>query len=227
MLADYQSLVTDFVRDDDSKITPAQRDNAIALAVERYSTDAPYTKVEDVNGLGTQLLNLPAGWQDPFSTLRLIEYPIGNVPPTFVAQDDMSLYQTPTGKKIQLRYSIGAGTANVRVTYTVKHTLDGATDTIPTSRREAVACWAAALLCDQLATLYAGQSDSTIQADSVDYKSKSATFASRARALRKRYTDELGVEERKNTGSGVVVQLSDKDSLGGERLTHPHRTFLH
>lgn len=220
-LADFQTLVTDLSRDDAGKVSVAQRDAALAQAVERYSQDRPRDKVEDINGLGTQLLDLPAGWQDGFSTLTQLEYPIGNVPPTLVPQDDISIYQTPAGQQIQLRYAVANAAANVRITYAVKHVLDAGTDTIPASHRTPVAAWAAADLCEQLASFYAGQTDSTIQADAVDHKSKSAEFASRARALRKRYTDELGVNDRRNTASGVVVALTDRDSRGQPRLTHP------
>lgn len=222
-LADFQGLVTDLTRDDAGKVSVAQRDAALAQAVKRYSQDRPRDKVEDINGLGTQRLNLPAGWQDGFSALKLIEYPIGNVPPTLVPQGDTSLYQTPTGWQIQLRNAVAAGAANVRATYTIEHVLDAGSDTIPANHRTPVAAWAAADLCEQLASFYAGQSDSTIQADAVDHKSKSAEFAARARSLRKRYTDALGVDDRRNTATGVVVPLTDRDSRGQPRLTHPHR----
>lgn len=223
-LADFQPLVESLVRDDNGKISATDRDNAIARAVERYSRDKPRDKVEDIDGLGTQLLAVPAGWVDNFSTLKLLEYPLGNVPPTLIGQDDISIYRTPSGVQIQLRVSVAAGTDNVRATYTVKHQLDGANDTIPADHREPVACLAASSLCEQLAALYSGQTDTTIQADTVDYKNKSAMFAARARALRKRYTDELGIGEARNVAAGVVVALADRDSRGQARLTHPLST---
>lgn len=226
MLADYQTLVTDLTRDDAAKISDTQRDDAITRAVERYSQDVPREAVEDIDGLGTQLLNLPAGWVDDFSVLRLLEFPMGNVPPTLVPQDDISIYATPTGKQIQTRYAVTAGTANVRATYTIKHQLDANTDTIPLNHREPVACWAAAALCEQLASFYAGQTDTTMQADAVDHKNKSADFAKRAVALRARYTNEIGVNDERNTASGVVVQLTDRDSRGQHRLVHPYRSFI-
>lgn len=221
-LSDYQALVPDLVRDDAAKITTAQRDTAISpLAVERYSQDKPRDKVEDINGLGTNLLNLPSGWQSDFSELKSIEYPIGDVPPTLVDQDRYSLYDTPTGKQIMVVDSIPAGTANVRVTYTIRHQLDATADTIPLSHREAVSCWAAALLCDELASFYSGQTDSTIQADAVDHKSKAAEFAARARTLRTRYFNELGIDPKRNVAKGVMVDLDAYDSRGRDRLMHP------
>ena len=93
-------------------------------------------------------------------------------------------------------------------------------DTIPIEDREPVACWAAAVLCDQLAALYSGNTDSTIQADSVQQTSKAQEYAARAKALRKRYMDELGIEDKRSEPAGVVVNLDFPDSQGQDRLTH-------
>lgn len=219
-LVDYQALVDDLVRDDTGKIATTDRDEAIARAVARYSKDRPRTKVEDVAAPGGNKLNLPSGWQADFSELREIEYPIGDVPPSHLEQDSYGLYSTPTGNEIQLLNAITAA-QSVRVSYTIRHAVDATpADTIRADDREPVCCWAAALLFEQLSGYFTGSSDSSIQADSVDRKSKGGEYASRAKALRKRYFDELGIEERKNVAAGVVVDLDLPDSQGRDRLLH-------
>jgi hypothetical protein len=112
----------------------------------------------------------------------------------------------------------------LRVSYTVRHQLDGSADTVPDQDREAVACWAAALLLDQLAAKFSGDRLSTIPADSVDHQSKGRDYAARAAALRKRYTAALGVNPDRLAPAGVVVATRPKNSLGEtQRLTHPGR----
>ncbi len=219
-LADYQALVDDLVRDDTGKIAVADRDEAIARATARYGKDRPRIKIEDVAAPGGNKLNLPAGWQTGFSELRSIEYPIGSVPPTLLDQDSYSLYSTPTGDEIQIISAINAA-QSVRLTYTIRHQLDATNDTLRGDDREPVCCWAAALLLDQLAAWFTGSSDSTIQADSVDRRSKGGEYAARAGKLRKRYFDELGIDERKSVAAGVVVDLDASDSQGRDRLLHP------
>lgn len=221
-LADFQNLIDDFVRDDVSKITTTDRDEAMQLAVSRYSKDRPQTKVEDLVSPGGQLLDLPPAWETNFSKLNLLETPIGNVPPTLIADDHISLYQTPTGEVFQLAYSL-ATSAAVRANYTIKHVLDVSNDTIPLVDREAVSAWAAAALCDQLASHYSGDSDSTIQADTVDHGDKASKFALRAKDLRKRYYNELGIDPKRNVAAGVVVNMDLTNSQGNDRLTHPNR----
>lgn len=223
MLSDYQTLVMNLARDDGGKVSTTQRDEAIGLAVERYSQDRPVEKVEDITPETVNLLPLPDAWEADFSDLRSLEYPIGNVPPTLIDRDRWAFYRTPSALKVMLANAITVAADNVRATYTIKHTLTSLVDTIPEHHREPVACWAAANLCDQLATYYSAGTDSSIQADSVEQRSKAQEYASRAKALRKRYLDELGVEDKRGQPAGAFVTGRDRDSWGGERLLHPAR----
>lgn len=221
-LADYQTLVDGMVRDDAGKLTPTDRDRAIAGAVTRYGKDRPRIKVEDIAAPGGYYLPLPAGWEAGFSALSSLEYPLGEVPPAYLETGCWGMYNAPGGPQVMVRETLPAG-HQVRASYTIAHVLDAGADTIPATDREPVASYAAAALIDQLATLYSGDSDSTIQADSVNHQSKASEFAARARALRKRYFDDLGIDLKRNTASSAVVNLDMASSLGRDRLTHPRR----
>lgn len=218
-LSDIQSLVDDLLRDDAGRITPTQRDTAIVTAVARYSKDRPRQKVEDIVAFGGNALPLPTAWEADFSQIQSLEYPIGNMPPKIISAQDFGLYASPGVVVIMVRGGLSVNEI-VRATFTISHVVSDVADTIPLGDREAVCCLAAASLCDQLAGLYSGDSDSTIQADSVNHQSKAGEFASRARALRKRYLDELGIDAKKNVAAGVVVDLNLSNSQGGSRLTH-------
>lgn len=219
MLADYEQLTDSLVRDDTGKITVADRDDAIALAVLRYGQDRPQIKVEDITAPGGKLLDLPPAWQTDFSALNSVEYPIGEVPPTTV---DWQFYETPTVIKIMLASAITLG-QSVRMNFTIRHVLDGANDTIRADDREAVCAWAASVLLDQLAALFSGDSDSTIQADSVDHQSKSAEYARRARRMRESYWNKMGVDPKRSVAAAAVVDLDQSDSRGRDRLLHNKR----
>jgi len=218
-LRDFQSIVEDLVRDDADHITKTQRDTAITTAIERYSKDRPRPKVEDVLAPGGSLLNLPAAWQADFSELTSIEYPVGQTPPLLIPNDQWAMYLSPVGETIKLLYGLQAG-VTCRLQFSIRHVVDDNQDTIKLGDRELVCCLAAASLVDQLAALSAGNTDSTIKADAVAYKSASAEYAARAKALRKRYTDELGIDDKKNVAAGAVVSIQRPNSLGRERLTH-------
>ncbi len=223
MLIDYQSLVMDLVRDEGNRITPAARDQAITRAVSRYSKDRPRELVEDITASNATTLLLPSAWDDEASNITSMEYPIGDVPPSHIEPDQFYLYQAPSvAKVIKVPAGLSAA-ATVRCAYTVPHTLSDASDTLPSIDREAVTCWAAALLCDQLAALYANDSTSTIQADNVDHQSKSREYGARANRLRGRYFDELGLDDKRTAPAAAIRNFDNNDSLGNDRLTHPRR----
>ncbi|HVL37309.1 MAG TPA: hypothetical protein VM489_16690 [Burkholderiales bacterium] len=223
MLADYQTIVSELVRDDGGKISPAERDRAIAAAVMRYSKDRPRTKVEDVTPESSQLLPLPASWEAGFSDVVALEHPKGRVPPVHLKPERVALYSDPAGTKIMLLDHVAVATDSVRASFTVAHQVDAQIDTVPAADREAVACWAAASLCDQLAAFYSSGTDSTIQADAVDGRSKAQEYSARAKTLRVRYHNELGIDFKKAAPAGAVVNLDFPDSRGQDRLTHPAR----
>ncbi len=216
-LTDYETLVDNFVRDDDGKISTTQRDDAIADAVTKYSDDKPRVVVEDVTADGTEYLDLPAAWEQDFSEVLSLEYPIGSSPLSYI--DEFSLYQLPAEFKIKLPSSVTSGN-DVRASFTIMHTLTGVTDTIPSKHKEAVASYAASLLCTQLANLYSGDEDSTLQADNVNHGSKASRFSKRAKELRESYHDLLGIDKKRTKAASAVHNLDRKDSQGNTRLYH-------
>lgn len=221
MLADYQTLVMNLARDDGGKVSTTQRDEAIGLAVNRYSQDRPREKVEDITPASANLLPLPDAWETDFSALVSLEHPIGDHPPTLIESSRVEFYRSPSALQIRVRDAVVVSADSVRATYTIKHTVSTEADTIPVHHREPVACWAAANLCDQLATYYSAGTDSSIQADSVEQRSKAQEYSSRAKSLRKRYLDELGIEDKRGAPAGAIVELRRPDSRGEERLMHP------
>jgi hypothetical protein len=225
--ADFQTLVTNLVRDSEGRITDQQRDNAIDLAVQRYSTDRPQSQKVDVAAAGGNVLAMPVGWDANFSVLLSVESPIGMYPPEYLEPERIHVYKRPDGVQ-ELHFDDALPVGQVRVEFTVKQALVNAgADTIPLEDREAVCKWAAASLCDQLAALYSNSQDSTIQADTVQYQDKASARRRQADAFRKQYLDAMGIDDKKAAAAGVNVTLNDTDSLGGPRIFHGRRRLVH
>jgi hypothetical protein len=223
-LSETVALVEDLLREGMQWISPQQRDRAIALAVVRYSQDRPREVVCDVVSGGGQALPLPAEWVPDSSTLRNIETPVGHIPPSHVPVSMASIYRSPSGEEIRLTRSLQAGTA-VRLTIGVPHVLDETDDSIPMHHREALACYAAGLLAEQLATAHADARDATIGADRVDLAHPAREWAMRARSYRNRYYSVMGIqigrdgmEEPRQEAAGAVVDLDWPSSPGAHRL---------
>ena len=220
MLIDYQTLLGRLVRDDNAVITTADIDNAIVLAVIRYSSDFPLAKVADLTPNGLSYLPLPVDWMSGFSVIASIEYPLAAFPPCLLDGEQYYLHQSPSGMTVVFPF---IPTDTVRLSYTLPHTVTTLIDTISPQVREAVTCWAAAWCCDQLSSYYASASDNTFQADHVQRNSQSADYARLAKNYRTRYFSELGIKEDKQVAASAVVDLDLKNSRGQDRFIHSNR----
>ena len=170
---------------------------AISKAVKKYSGDRPREIIEDETGAGAfdYAVTLLASWTEGFSSIKKVEYPVDDTSktPDILADDAWTIYKKPAGNYLRFLEDKPAATESMRITYTALHVCDDTQSTIPTVDEEAVQMLAAAGFCDMLAAYYSQTQDSTIQADSVDHKSKASEYASRARTYKKEYTDHLGI----------------------------------
>jgi len=218
-LLPYQSRISNLTGDTGGKLADGSADDALAAAVIRYSTDRPQLACELLAASGGAV-GLPVGWQSQFSRVVKLEYPIGKRPPAYLRPEDWFMALSPDGEAITLMVPPPDG-ASMQCLYTIAQVLTSTVNTIPTQDQIAVCCWAASLLCDELASAYSANTEPTIQADRVDYTSPQRNYQARAEKLRGRYYDALGIDPKKVDPAGVDVNFRDKSSLGGNRITHP------
>jgi hypothetical protein len=217
-LSDIRGRVVGAVKDDAGKLAnPDDYDRNIHGAIARYSRHRPDLDVVDVTGNGTHDYGLPTGWVDEFSMIDSIEYPSGDVPASFLDSQDYGIYRTPTADKIRLVSNEPSATETFRLTFTIPRTAT----TIPANDEEALVNLAASLCCEDLANAYAQTGDSTLNADVVNYRTKSTEFAARAKRLMALYKEHLGIKEGDSTSAAsAVADFDEKYPGGSERLTH-------
>lgn len=200
--ADFQKLVEQLVSNQDKLIKPAQRDSAIARAVLSYGQDMPRERVADAVFVAAGYsLAVPNDWVET-SNLIQVEYPIGQRP---IATIPMAVYRNASAYELLTEDEMAAG-STVRLTYTTVHTLasDGGQDTIPAHHQHGLSCLAASYLCMELATLFSGDRDSTINADVSQGQTRAQAYAARSRDLRGQYYAAIGKADplARTSGSG-------------------------
>ena len=164
------------------------RDRAIAQALVQYSSDEPQDLVADVAGVTGYFIDTPAGWVPVRSRLQAVEYPLDQVP--MATLEAAELHQV-TGWRIVLAEPVTNLT--VRVHFTAPHASDAST--VPAHHHNAVACWAAAELCRQLATRMAHDRDATIGAQGAQQGSQSGDLSRRAKEWEAVYRVALGLPD--------------------------------
>ena len=223
----FETLFGDRVRDSGAKIATAQIDRAIVEAVKRYARVRPIEAVQDYAGdSATFDFALPTGWVQDFSTIRSLEYPAGQRPPSMLEDSDWQFYRLSTSVlKIRLTVVTPSTGQTLRVTWTKPHLVDVAGSTIAAQDEEAVANLAAAIGLRELAAHYANTVDATITADSVNYRSKSSEYLKLATELETQYREHLGLNAKDSEAlaGGTMVDVDRRSSLNQDQLTHPNR----
>lgn len=224
----FQAQLALVLQDAAAKLAADARDACLVQAIlQRYSKDRPVEKVVDLAGNATSDLPLPASFEQGFSFFTEVEYPVGSVPPTVLDDVNWTLYRTPTALVLRLLTAKPTAIETVRVSFPARHAADGST--VPEPDFEAVCDYAAALGYEKLAGFYTQTGDPSLQADSVNYRSKGEEYLALARSARRRYFAHLGIDEEATgqavAGAGISIGELDEDLIGGiDRLTHPRST---
>lgn len=199
-LSQITDLIKSLVRDDSTVLLPDDVAVALQQALARYSQDAPLLLTADVgcNGLTAPL---PAAWVMGISQLKGVTASPRDCAPT------VTKVSTPAGEELQLSWFY-SGT--LRLQFTVPHQLDEITSTVFYTDTEALACYAAAICCDQLAAYYINEANNTIAADTTAHQLKSTEYRKQAATYRKRYGDHIGQKTPGSTAAGVVVSWGSR-----------------
>lgn len=209
-------------------LTDNEVDQAFGAALREYSKDRPRLAIGLVSGDGSAYdFTLPRLWVAGLSSIRDVEYPTGDQEPATLDPDDYHIVDSVLGiqpvRKLRFRSTPDSGTDNIAVRYTTRHVHDDELDTVLPDDLDAVCYLAASLAALTLATKMAGSSDSTINADSVQYRTSSDLYRSTAKDLRARYDAHMGAGDREVPAAGGVRDWDTGDSLGRDRLFHGRR----
>lgn len=215
----FRNMLNDMVRDDGETLSGDDMDVALKIGLLKYSKDRPYVHQEQTLAPGGAYVPLPGNWAETFSEIVAMKTVDGE---ELKICDGWSLVETINGPKIKVIPDATAG-ESLYFDFTLPHTLDHQGTTVPEVDMVAVCHWSAAYLLDQLAAQYAGHQSPMVDADAINWQSKSQDYASRAKSHRAHYHDYLGIKQGKITASSATTEVDMRDSRGRARLTHKER----
>jgi len=199
-LSGFKDLIASLVRDDAAVLQASDINQAVEQTLQRYSQDATQLVSADV-GCSGYAAALPGAWQPGVSRLA------GAFALTTGEVVDVIQVKTPDGDELQLnRFFDGT----LRLQFSIAHVLDDDSSTVFYGDMEALACYAAALCCDQLAAHYISETGSSLGVDTVAYQTKSGEYRKQAAAYRKRYSDHVGQKTPGSTAAGAVVSWGSR-----------------
>lgn len=162
--------------------------NYVASAIAVFSRYYPKETVEQITVTGsTYTLSLPSGWEQGFSRIISIEWPLDKNPPEYIPPEAYAIYRSASGEVIKLARPVDS---DVLVTYTKTWTESD----LSAYDAESVALLACALVCDQLVAKYAGSVDDVIQTAAGLWRTKSAEYASAKKNFLHTFTIRTGID---------------------------------
>lgn len=229
VLADYQSRLTQLLKEQAGDLDPNDKDAAIAEAVREHSRLKPYKKLHEFTGDGAAFDFVlgtapgPTDWEKDFSKILQVEFPAGERNPVYLEDEDYQLYEKITGEVLRFLSDTPGTGQKALVNYTARHSVTASAGTIPEPHFDAVCHLAAAIALNALANRYIQNTEPTLGADSVDHKSKAFEARQAAREERKLYFQHLGIKESDVPAGFAVKDLDVNYPWGEDRLTHPRR----
>ncbi len=186
---------------------------AIDAAVKRYSKDRPRHFVASITGAGTRYYAVSSNlssWVRGSSVVEKVNYPADTISedenPQWLDDRDYEIYLDATDTEyLYFPVHEPSATETIRCHYTAPHTHTDATDTIFANDLEAMRDLAAGIACEMLATRASGSTDSTIGADSVNYRDKQMRYRQEADAWTARYREQMGLPKDGSPAASAVV----------------------
>jgi hypothetical protein len=232
---DYLARLETVLQDDAEKLQPDDKYRILQRAVLIFSKDRPHTKIHELTGDGTSYdFAMPAGWVDNFSyIIGEIEYPADDYQsPEYLESIDWKFFKklvaTVTTTYLRFLTFIPADDKIARFEYALPHTLDETTCTINDNDIEAVVTFTACLCFWALAAKFAQSTDSTLEADVIDYQRKSDLYTNLAKEQLAIYNSLMGLGEEAKGGAAASAGVAIKDldiiyQWSEDMLTHPLR----
>ena len=193
-------------------------DRHILSGLDIFSKDYPHIILASITGDSTQIYATPTGWINEFSQIISIEYPISEVPPSYLSNDRFQLLNTATSTwKIFLKDDAPTSSQTFKVRFTAQRDAT----IIPVGYIEAFQWLVSALACTELATIYVNTTDSSINADASNSFEAAAGYADRAAVYMQMYKNYMGIGDGKVPPSLHITQRTQSYPYGITRLTHP------
>ena len=233
-LSKYSKYLDNVLQDDAEKLQADDKVRALSSAVLLYSKDKPLIKMKEETGDGsTYDFALPDDWIEGFSYISgKIEYPADDYQnPVYIDDDQWIFFKKLVSGTMTtyLRFNLWkpASGKTIRYQYALPHTLDADSNTIFEIDFEAVVSLAAALCFWALAAKFAQTSDSSIEADVVDYQRISDMYSELAKNKMAHYNTLMGKtgdKDKSRAAANAGVSVKDLDmsaSHGLDFIGHP------
>ena len=164
---DFTSAVKVKIQDAAKVLSDADVHTITVDVLSELSRDLPAIEISDIVGDGGFDYSLPALWQEDFSLIKAVEFPVGERIPNILESGDWMLYDDGTENKLRFLVDTPSSSENIRIKYTIGYTKITAVN-IPVNNQDAFSTLAASSCCSAIARKLGFTVDPTIDVDVID-----------------------------------------------------------
>ncbi len=187
-----------------------------------YSRVRPRQVIADLTADGTNYLALPAGFIDGFSTLALVESPPDKVPASIIDPRDYYVGRSGSGALRIVFVNVVPGNGDtVRIAYGAQRVMAAVAGntTVLDSDFTAFCDLASSICADAIAAKFARTSEPVINADAVNYRSRTQEWRDIAKRLWDRFEMAMGGADPAAPAS-AWANWDMRASWGAYRFSH-------
>ena len=213
-LTTIDDLVTRVIQriqnDGSGELSPERSEvsNVIEGAILRLSRLSPRVTSTTLSGDGSAydfaFSAFSPSWVAGFSVVRWVEYPADTQDPVFLDRSEWMYWPDVLDASASLRFRDfipASGTDNIRVSYTTVHTLSDSASTLSDVEDLAAEYFGACAACELYATTYAHTTSGNLEADAIDFQSRSAEWRTLGEMFCGKGREALGLKSDEEGGS--------------------------
>jgi len=201
-------------------------EQAYKQALNHVNKDVPRYRNIEFTGDSTQsyTLDQTAYWDKESSNAILLEYPINEIPRSYLDRDDgWFIYEDNTGviKVVLVDYSPSA-TEKFRMLLSCNHTFDDTTSTLGNQAYAALVAKTTELIAKMLEARLIYSANPLIDADTVQFGDKPRNFKFFAQYWCEEYKKFAGLSDDVKAAQ-AIAEIDTRSNSGGNYMWHPTR----
>ncbi len=174
--------------------TQNDRDEIIRKALDDYSGRKPILQVEEMTANATGMYTLPSNYEDGFSKVVEVEYPVALMPKEIVEDQYWDLDKIPSGRVLRFDQFNPTNGDTFWLKFTKKHEFDSSGDAseVPQMDQTGIEFCAAYLCCHRLATFFASKANPNLpEAQVFEYSTRTDEYTRKAKDFKALYDDQV------------------------------------
>jgi hypothetical protein len=171
-LTDYINKIKKTIKDNSSYLSNDDILLCIENGLAKLSKDWPLIVDVSCSGNNGSEYNLPAEWVEGFSFIQAMEYPVGNLIPEYLEEEDYEIYQNNNQKMIRFTKTRILSTEQYKIFFAVPYKIASEENNVPTSISKAVIFLASFFACEMLSAKYSNFQSPDINSGMVNFNSQ-------------------------------------------------------